>query len=269
MAVQNLQWTGAGDGVTYTSAANWYDTLTAATALTGPAAGDSVSILSGNWLITAGLSPSGTIVNFTVGPQFTGSIGSNGTSLTTSISGTLIYNGRASLCNITAGGSNIAKAKILQTASQFNLSGGTWTQVEVGQSGNLYCTSSAVITTLLGTGGNAVLESGTAVTTTTWGGGRLQSARGLGTLITAGNGTIVNPTNTATITTATVGGGARLNIQSSGTITTLNALSGSTVDAQGSLYSFTVTNLNEHAGSKVFLNETVTVTATPVNIGMA
>lgn len=256
---RNLDWTGAADHMTFDTAGNWNDLATGVAALAVPATGDSCYISQTADLITANLNQTGvTLVNFVIGPGFTGQMGTSGTSLTIAAT-TFSYNGRATLFNITAGTAGITTATIGGSGT-VSLTGGTTTNLHVGPSGNCYVGPSAVVTTLRGAGGGINATSGTAFTTTKMKGGVLTSARNLGTLLVSGNGTLVKTTGLATITTGDVESGARLNHTSTGTITTLEVAG--TADAQGAYVGFTVTTLRKYNGSSAFDGEMATITIT-------
>lgn len=259
MTARALQFTGAGDGVTFDSAANWKD-LATGTAATGttPVTGDSCYIDNGSWTINAGLSKAAIdLVSLFVGGGFTGTLGTTGNALTIGVTGQFTYMGRASVCNVAAGTNGIAAANV-GGSSSVTLSGGTTTALNVQPSGNVYVTAAGVVTNLVNVGG-VTADTGTGFTTVANDGGTLVSARNLGTM-TASGGT-VQGTGTATLTAGMVLASARLNWQSIGTMAACTVGSGGAADAIGSVLPFAITALVIHAGAiRAFDHEVAAIT---------
>lgn len=262
-----LSWTGAIDGTpttgTWSTAGNWTDLGTGVAALAAPATGDTVYIVNTNHAIVSGLSQAAVDLAFlTIGSGFTGQIGSSGTPLTIAVAnsgaGILTYDGKTTVCNITAGTNGIAKA-IVRGSGTFGVVAGTWTDLSCGFGGFCQIGPSSIVTGYTGTGGNATAAAGTTFTTVDLGAGSLISARSLGTVIIAGPA-FLQTTAAAASTSVTAGGGSRFNIQGTGIHTLIKALTGSTVDAKGATLPFTVTTLKLSDGAQAFMNEMVSIT---------
>lgn len=265
----NLQWTGAVDHTNIATAGNWYDLDAAATAGAAPATGDSAYVIDTSDTLTGTLS-SADLAYWYFGPGFQGNLGSSGVSVTlTCSSGSnaiMVYAANCQYANITAGTNGIDKLKCLGGA--ISLTGGTTLIVE-GTLGPVTIAAGAAVTTVYGCGATFVAGySATAFTTVRMEQGMMTTGRSVGTLTTAGNGTIVTATGIAAITTsATIHNGSRYNHQSKGTITLADCRTGATMDDVSNPYpGFIVTNANEWVGSSYFKNRHVAITATNATV---
>lgn len=265
----NLQWIGAVDHTTISTAGNWYDLDAVAVASAAPATGDSAYVIDTSDTLTGSLS-SADLAYWYIGPGFQGNLGSSGVSVTlTCSSGSnaiFTYAANCQYANITAGTNGIDKIKCLGGA--ISLTGGTTLIVE-GTLGPVTIASGAAVTTVYGCGSSFTAGySGTAFTTVRMEQGTMTTGRSVGTLTTAGNGTLVTATGIAAITTSvTAHNGSRYNHQSKGTITLADCRTGAVIDDVGNPYpGFIVTNATEWTGSSYFKNRHTVITATNATV---
>lgn len=260
-------WLGVNSNWNDTS--NWSTTRQGSGGSAAPVTNDVVYILDGNTDITTNISQAAVdLSGLTIGGEFTGSIGSVGSSLTIAVSGTgtpicrINYSGPGAI-NIAAGTNNIDDMRITRPGGgggRVNLVGGTTTALYTGRGVTLYIDDAAVVTTLTSTG--SVITAGysaTAFTTATVGGGSSLTSRRAATTLNIDAAT-VRFGNVAAITTINARNGANYVHDSSGTITTANGLPGSRLLANAT--AFTVTNANVYEGSSVFTNNPALVTFT-------
>jgi hypothetical protein len=262
-------WRGtAGDG-DWSNTNNWSATRFGSTGAGAPASNDVVYIVDGNYSITTGLNAASTDLDgFTVGPNYTGNIGTSSAPLQIAVSGTSGATMRikgigGQYIKITAGTNGIDVLDIEETgAGTFYLVGGTTTDAYFG-TGNVVVEAGAVLTNWYSAGANIDLaDNGTDCAIAELAGGTCRSRRDL-------DAVIVGPTAVlTTLEDVTVDGSIDVsgvwNCQSSGTVASLKARPTARVTAQGSsATALTITSLVKYAGAQVFENDSfVTISAT-------
>lgn len=262
-------WRGtAGDG-DWSNTNNWSSTRFGSTGAGAPASTNDVYILDGNYPIIAGLSAAATDLNsLTVGPNYSGYIGTASTPLTVAVSGTSgatlkAIGGAWQWCKIIAGTNGIDVLDIRSTGSgKFWLSGGTTVDTYLG-TGNVEIEAGAVITNIYSAGANLIMgDNATDVTIGHFAGGTVVSRRDVDTLIIGPTCSYTTLEDVTVDTAATVFG--VWNCQSSGTVASLTAFPTARVSAAGSsATALTITSLVKYAGAQVFENDSfVTISAT-------
>lgn len=232
-----------------------------------PSDNDTLEFRSGSQTISAGLTALQTIslgaVN--VYPQFTGAIGTAGSSLVLQVDGTgtniVSLNGSGAYIYVAAystGGIPTLVAK--PNGGAIRLTGGTTATVKV-YGGSFYLDSGAVATTVYNSGGVVLADAnGTAITTLYNDSGEFTCWRS----ITTGyvNAPLVLD-RTAAITTAHVHGDGMLNHKSTGTATTVNLYGRGGYTPAGALTAPTVTTLNIHSRNARYFKTAGLITVTP------
>lgn len=200
-----------------------------------------------------------------VTPGYTGNIGGAGGSLILAVSNQttlsayaegssdgprIDYYGRG-VAYFGAGGNGIDRIRV-NTQGQFWLTAGTTARVEMA-GGTLNIGASAVVTRLVVSGGNVLIEdNATAITELDVLGGTVYCRRDIATYHVGGTGTLYMLDDAATTTVAELNSPqARVFDQSSGTVALLRAKSGLWTPQGNPSDAKTVTALNEFPGSKV------------------
>ncbi len=211
-------------GATSLAAANWTDGI-------GLANTKKCVISSGSQTITTDLDFStltAGIDTLDILPGFTGRIGGAGygslkLDADESTTNRVIYNaGGGALYLQAAGDNNIISNFWMSSLGSCYLTGGTFTNVVLGQ-GSLSVDSTTVLTDPIFDGGAAVVQSGTAATSLTVRGGSHVWKRGATTINVYGRGRLnIDCAGTAITTLNILSSEAEVVLSSSGTITTVN-----------------------------------------------
>jgi len=212
------------EGAVSLAAANWDDA-------TGFANTANLTISSGSQTITTSLDWSGLtagIDTLTIGPNFTGRIGGAGygslkVDADESVTNRIIYNaGGGSLYLQASGDNSIISNFWMSSLGSCYLTGGTFTNVVLGQ-GSLSVDATTVLTTPIFNGGSAVVQAGTASGTVTISGGTHVWKRGFTTMNVYGRGRVTIDAGSTALTTLNIlSTEAEVVLLSSGTITTVN-----------------------------------------------
>jgi hypothetical protein len=224
-----------------------------------PTASDDVEILEGEQDITTSLPGSGSGINYaslTVGPNFTGSIGTAGAPLYVGDVASVTYRSRlASQCFIAVdSGDDIAKLIVDGTggtAYGLMIVAGTVTDAVVKSAQRFRIGASATVTTLRSVGQDVVIvaESGSTLTTVNAVLGNITCYGAAGTINMAGatwnhvGQTVFN------VTTLNLYSGTFHNHAGGGTTTTVNQHGGTYNANGGKGQTRTVTTYNQYAGS--------------------
>lgn len=211
--------------------ASWRATVDGATGQTVPTANDLVYIAEGSQIVSVNPTTLNVDLNwFEVTPEFSGSLGVEGTPLTIGCSGTAsaecIIAGSGPAYYITAGTAGIDRLRITVPArSKVVLASGTFAAVEVN-SGNVFVNASAVVTAIRAYGGHTTAEAGTAFTSAVAiGSARIDTERGVTTGYVGGEATVRIKKAAASGTVLRVFGGM-LNLQASGMIASVEQYAG-------------------------------------------
>lgn len=193
------------------------------------------------------------LTTFTIGPQFTGSFGASGSSISL-----VMTAGSPSILTIESTGANvfitssgtIERAVVAQNGGgQVRFTGGTISDLRIS-SGAVYV-DDAVVTAAYMTGGSCYsVKSGTAFTTWIQTGGTMYNKRNITTGSIEGPTTFFTNDGDAAITTGNVMGGARVNLRSAAAtaVGTLNLYHG-TVTPEAARIAQVVTTANIYGGS--------------------
>jgi hypothetical protein len=226
---------------------NYYDLTNAGVAASLPATGDTLYFNDGS-IATTGFSQGAVqLAALYFGPTWTGQVGVGGTSWTIGAD-YLEYNGRGQAF-ITGGTGHITLA-VIGGNSQFTCSGGQWTTLTVGPSGNCYVPAGATVVNYKSSGGSCTMDTGTGMTTCKVGSGTLTSARSYGSG-SIGQGGNVKLTLAAASTAIDVSGGGTLTLNNTGTNALIEVFALGTLSTAGAIYLPTVTTLVKYAGANI------------------
>lgn len=244
-------WSGAGDGVTFTSGSNWSG---------GTPANDDTLIVNSTSAAIAGAATGLTGITLKIGSGFTGTIGSSTTHLDLD----------GPECVFASGG---LAAYLSGTWTNFRITGGTTSPTFLDLKGsadttitNLFSSrlsgtatvnSSAVLTNVFATGlrsGLLDIKSGVSgLATVTVGNATVSLASSVSSTVEVFDGELTT-TGTAAIASLEIDGDGLVRHQSSGTITLLDIFDGKFDASDNESTSFTITNANVHVGGLLGLD---------------
>jgi hypothetical protein len=212
------------EGAVSLAAANWSDAI-------GFAEDATLVIPTGSQTVTTSLDQSAVtngIDTLDILPGFTGRIGGAGYGslklrATSGVTNRVVYNaGGGSLYLQAAGAANTITTFWMSSLGSCYLTGGTFTNLVLGQ-GSLSVDSTTEVTTPNLNGGSAIVQAGTAAGTATISGGSHVWKRGFTTMNVYGRGRItIDAGSTALTTLSILSPEAEVTLISSGTITTVN-----------------------------------------------
>lgn len=253
-------WNATGANQTWTTDGNW----------SGSHPGtDDIAVLDGrSQNAVDGIDDSATDYQAVrVTPNYGGTIGSSGTSLTLAVSNTSTSSdprftfAGSGAAYIAAGGNGIDYLDVQRAPGGFFLTGGTTAAMYI-TSGRVNIGASATVTTLYVLGGEVSIAQGATITTMNHYAGTVIAEAGATTLNTSGGRFVAR--EAAAFTTIN-NYGSTLNLQSTGTAGTVNLFRG-TLTPAGAKDNVTITTLNQYAPARFIRNASgVTVTVTTEN----
>jgi hypothetical protein len=246
----------AAGAVDLNSTASWSATFNGATGASVPVANDVVYILVGNQVINTNLSALNVDLNaVTIGPNFTGSLGTPGASATIGCSGVarapFIIQSTGAYIYLAAGTASIDVLSVVSSANVW-LTGGTTVEANL-YLGTVSIGSSGVVTTCNVSGASVEAIDGTVFTTVNNAGGSIVDYRGATTVNVGGTARYTAAVSDAAYTTVNISGapgtqGCVFNHKATGTLGTMNLYAG-TYSVEGAAQNPVVTTANIYGTS--------------------